>query len=141
VNAMKPFIHAIALAAVISMQVFAQNTDTTNQTATADQAAKPAEHKDSTNIIGCLSGPDTNGKYTLRSMSYRTGIEVFGPVDLKTDSGDKVKLTGSWKPGDQPPIKGKETRKFRVSEVEVVAQKCEAPSETTPLSKKKQQQQ
>ena len=138
---MKPFIPTLVLTTVISMQVFAQNTDTTNQTATADQAAKPAEHKDSTNIIGCLSGPDTNGKYTLRSMSYRTGIEVFGPVDLKTDSGDKVKLTGSWKPGDQPPIKGKETRKFRVSEVEVVAQKCEAPSETTPLSKKKQQQQ
>ncbi len=74
-------------------------------------------------------------------MSYRTGIEVFGPVDLKTDSGDKVKLTGSWKPGDQPPVKGKETRKFRVSEVEVLAQKCEPPSEKTPLSKKKQQQQ
>src|SRR3974390_1140625 len=108
---MKHLIPALALAILISGQAFAQNTDIANQTAPADQAVKPAEHKDSTTIIACLSGPDTNGKYTLRSMSYRTGVEVFGPDDLKTDSGSKVKLTGSWKPGDQPAVKGKETRK------------------------------
>jgi hypothetical protein len=74
-------------------------------------------------------------------MSYRIGVEVFGPVDLKIVAGDKVKLTGSWKPGDQPAVKGKETRKFRASQVEVLAQKCEAPSEMTPVSKQKQQKQ
>ena len=137
---MKPFIHALALAILISVPVFPQSTDTAAQSA-ADQAAKPAEHKDSTTIIGCLSGPDTNGKYTLRSMTYRIGVEVFGSDDLKTGSGDKVKLTGSWKPGDKPPVKGRETRKFKASDVEVLAEKCQAPSETTPVSKEKQQQQ
>jgi hypothetical protein len=137
---MKTFIHALALAILINGQVFAQNADTATQTAPADQAANP-EHKDSTTIIGCLNGPDTNGKYMLRSMTYRTGVEVFGPAELKTDSGDKVKLTGSWKPGDQPEVKRKETRKFWAGQVEVLAQKCEAPSEKTPISKQKQQQQ
>ena len=137
---MKPFIFALALAVLISVPAVPQSTETAAQTA-ADQAAKPAEHKDNTTIIGCLSGPDTNGKYTLRSMTYRYGVEVFGDDDLKTGSGDKVKLTGSWKPGDQPPVKGRETRKFKVSDVEVLAEKCQAPSQTTPVSKQKQQQQ
>src|SRR5271165_4204651 len=137
---MKPFIYALALAILICGPLFPQSTHTAAQTG-ADQAAKPAEHKDSTTLIGCLSGPDTNGKYTLRSMTYRTGIEVFGTDDLKTASGDKVKLTGSWKPGDKPVVKGKESRKFKASEVEVLAAKCQPPSETTPVSKQKQQQQ
>jgi len=136
---MKPFIYALALAILICGPLFPQSTHTAAQTG-ADQAAKPAEHKDSTTLIGCLSGPDTNGKYTLRSMTYRTGVEVFGADDLKTASGDKVKLTGSWKPGDKPAVKGKESRKFQASEVEVLAEKCQPPSETTPVSKQKQQQ-
>ena len=137
---MKPLTYALALAILISVPVFPQSTDTPARSA-ADQAAKPTEHKDSTTVIGCLSGPDTKGKYTLRSMTYRTGVEVFGADDLKIGSGSKVKLTGSWKPGDQPPVKGRETRKFKASEVEVLAEKCQPPSETTPVSKEKQQQQ
>jgi hypothetical protein len=135
-----PLTYALTLAMLISVPVLPQSTDTAAQSA-ADRAAKPAEHKDSTIIIGCLSGPDTKGKYMLRSMTYRYGVEVFGPDDLKIGSGDKVKLTGSWKPGDQPPAKGKETRKFQASDVEVLAEKCQPPSETTPVSKQKQQQQ
>jgi hypothetical protein len=134
-------IGAFALVILIGLQVFAQDTGAATQTAPADEAAKLADHKDGTTIIGCLSGPDTNSKYTLRSMTYRTGVEVFGPVDLKTDSGSKVKLTGSWRPGDQPKVKGQETRKFRATQVEVLEQKCEAPSEKTPVSKQKQQRQ
>ncbi len=38
-------------------------------------------------------------------------------------------------------MKGKEARKFQATEIEVLAQKCEAPSETTPVSKEKQQKQ
>jgi len=75
-------------------------------------------------------------------MEHRTGLQVLGPDDFKKDSGSKVKLTGWWIPGDQPAAgtKGKETRRFQASEVEALAQKCVAPSETTPVSKKKLQQ-
>jgi hypothetical protein len=113
-----------------------------NGATSTDQAAKSTEPKGGgTVLIGCLSGPDGDGKFTLRSMSHRTGVEVFGPENLKDDSGSKVKLTGSWKPSDQPTGTGKESRKFQATEIEVMAEKCEVPSEKTPVSKTKQQKQ
>lgn len=139
---MKPFLYALALVSLIAVQVFAQTTDLATQTGKSDQAAKPAEPQGHTTLIGCLSGPDdATGEYTLHSMSHRTGVEVFGSNDLKKGSGAKVKLTGLWKPGDQPAVKGKEPRKFQASEVEVMSEKCEAPSEKTPISKQKQEKQ
>jgi hypothetical protein len=152
---MEPFLCALVLAIVMSLPALGQNSaqgpqspqrraasaTQDNSAISGDQVTKPAGAKSST-LIGCLSGPDSDGKYTLRSMSYRTGLQVLGPDELKNDSGSKVKLTGWWIPGDQPAeaTKGKETRKFQANEVEVLAQKCVAPSETTPVSKKKQQQ-
>lgn len=112
-----------------------------NSAISTGQAAKSTEPKGGTVLIGCLTGPDGDGKFTLRSMSHRTGVEVFGPENLKDDSGSKVKLTGSWKPSDQPTAKGKESRKFQATEIEVMAEKCEEPSEKTPVSKAKQQKQ
>jgi hypothetical protein len=138
---MKPFIHALALASLINVQVFAQTTDMATQAGKPEQAGKPAEPQGHTTLIGCLSGPDTSGKYTLRSMEHRTGVDVVGSDDLKKGSGDKVKLTGLWKPGDNPAIKGKESRKFQASEVEVMSETCQTPSEKTPVSKQKQEKQ
>jgi len=161
---MRSFIYALALA-LTSVQVLPQNTGAPAQPGSPEQASTPAEPKGHTVIIGCLSGPDASGKYTLRSMEHRTGVEVFGSDDLKKGSGDKVKLTGSWKPGDAPAekvgdasaVKGGDTsavkpgdtsaakrkasRKFQASEVEVMSAKCEAPAEKTPISKRKQENQ
>jgi hypothetical protein len=120
-------------------EVGLQSQDTS--AAVAAQSSKPAEEKGGTTLIGCLSGPDSDGKFTLRSMSHRTGVEVFGPENLKDDAGSKVKLTGSWRPGEQPAVKGKESRTFQATDLEVLAQKCEVPSEKTPVSKGKQQKQ
>jgi len=122
-------IYTLALAILVSALGLAQD--------------KPAEDKGHATLIGCLSGPDKNGNYTLHSMSYRTGVEVFGPDDLKSASGSKVKLTGSWQPGDQPVKAGsaKKAGRFRATDLEVMAATCEAPSEKTPVSKEKQQRQ
>ncbi len=59
-----------------------------------DQAAKPAEPKSGTTLIGCLSGPDSEGKFTLRSMSHRTGVEVFGPIELEGRFGQQGEAHG-----------------------------------------------
>jgi len=145
---MKPSILIYALTFVLASGVscVAQDAAAPSPGATAakdnnaTQAAKPAA-KGST-VIGCLRGPDTDGKFELRSMEHRTGLEVVGPDDLKDDSGSKVKLTGSWEP--IPELQGKkgvETRRFKVTDVEVLAAKCTTPIEHTPLSKQKQQQQ
>ena len=111
--------------------------------AAADQATKPAEPKGGSTLIGCLSGPDHDGKYTLRSMEHRSGVEVFGLDELKSDSGGKVKLTGSWKPADQSQQSGsaKKERSFEATKVELMAETCQSPSTKTPVSKQKQEKQ
>lgn len=118
-----------------------------------DQITPPPGAKGST-LIGCLAGPDKNGQFVVRNMAHRAGVQVVGPDDLKNDAGSKVKLIGQWQPlppDQQPPLpsqpSGKsqqperkpETHRFQVTNVEVVAQKCTPPSETTPVSKNKPQ--
>jgi len=109
-----------------------------NSSTTGDQITKPPGAKGST-LIGCLSGPDRQGKFVLRSMTYRTGVQVLGGDDLKNDSGSKVKLTGQWQ-APQSPEQDKNTtemRRFQVTDVEVMAPTCHPPSETTPVSAQK----
>jgi len=141
---MKVFITALILTTLVAVPSLAQDTASSTQNdSAADQTAKP---KSGTTLIGCLSGPDRDGKYTLRSMEHRTGVEVFGSDELNADAGGKVKLTGSWKLAEQAagqtskPGSTKKERSFEATEVEVVAEVCQAPSEKTPVSKRKQQQ-
>lgn len=127
------------------------NQDTSGTS--GDQITKPAGAKSST-LIGCLVGPDKDGKFTVRNMAHRFGVQVVGPNDLQNDSGSKVKLTGQWQPlpqlqepvaapqpGDKQPGDKKtvETHRFQATDVEVLAQKCTPPTETTPVSKNKAQ--
>ncbi|HUI84024.1 MAG TPA: hypothetical protein VL240_07370 [Candidatus Binatia bacterium] len=108
---------------------------------TGDQITKPAGAKAST-LIGCLTGPDSDGKYTLRNMNHRTGVQVLGPDDLKIDSGSKVKLTGQWQPSPGPPPQDgspAEARRFQATDIEVVSTSCHPPSETTPVSRNRRQ--
>lgn len=124
-----------------------------NSATSGDQITPPAGAKGST-LIGCLIGPDKNGQFVVRNMSHRTGVQVVGPDDLKNDSGSKVKLIGQWQPlptdqlPPQPPRppgtshqpeRKPETQRFQATDVEVMAQKCTPPAETTPVSKNKPQ--
>ena len=113
-----------------------------NSGISGDQVTKPAGAKTSS-ITGCIDGPDADGHYTLRSMQYRSGVEVLGPDDLGTAAGQKVKLTGEWLAGtpsaSEPAEKSK--RRFQATSFDLMADKCPPPSETTPISKAKQKQQ
>src|ERR1039458_10170638 len=115
---MKSFLYLLTLATAISIPALTQEPATTISTSpppgntpaeqqknaasaskdnsgiSGDQVTKPAGAKGTT-LIGCLSGPNPEGKYVLTSMQYRTGIQVLGPDDLKNDSGSKVKVTYS----------------------------------------------
>lgn len=112
-----------------------------NSAISGDQVTKPAGAK-TTTVIGCLGGADSDGKYTLNSMQYRSGIEVLGPTNLGSAAGQKVKLTGSWAPKSAAQDEDKKsTRRFQATSFDVLAEKCPPPAETTPVSKKKQKQQ
>jgi hypothetical protein len=162
---MKSFLYLLTLAAAISIPALTQEPATTPQNSpppgntpaeqqknaasaskdnsgiSGDQVTKPAGAKGTT-LIGCLSGPNPEGKYVLTSMQHRTGVQVLGPDDLKNDSGSKVKLTGAWEasPQQPPQTKAKEVRRFQVTAIAVLLPHCTAPSEKTPVSKEKQQQ-
>jgi hypothetical protein len=141
---------ALLLQATAQQQGNAASATKDNSGTTGDQITNPPGAKGST-LIGCLSGPDKDGKYTLRSMTYRTGVEVLGGGDeLKNDSGTKVKLTGKWeapqadaatqeKANHAASDKSKpaEMRRFQVTDVEVMAKTCSVPAEVTPQSKNK----
>jgi len=117
------------------------NANKDNSATSGDQITPPHGAKGST-VIGCLSGPDKEGKYLLRSMHYRTGVQVLGGDDLKTDSGSKVKLTGQWE-APTSPVKDANAqgpmRRFQATQIEVLATKCGAPAETAPVDKMKKQ--
>jgi len=162
---MKSFLYLLTLATAISIPALTQEPATTPQNSpppgntpaerqknaasaskdnsgiSGDQVTKPAGAKGNT-LIGCLSGPNPEGKYVLTSMQHRTGVQVLGPDDLKNDSGSKVKLTGAWEasPQQQPQAKAKEARRFQVTAIALLSPHCTAPSEKTPVSKAKQQQ-
>ena len=127
--------------APVEQQKNAASATKDNSGISGDQVTKPAGVK-ATTLIGCLNGPNAEGKYVLTNMQHRAGVQVLGPDDLKSDSGSKVKLTGSWEttPEQQPQSKGKEVRRFQVTAVEVLSQHCTVPSEKTPVSKEKQRQ-
>ena len=119
-----------------------------NSAISGDQVTKPAGAKSST-VTGCLSTPDSDGHFLLRSMQYRSGVEVVGPNDLGSAAGQKVKLTGQWEPvpesqnadtTSQNAGGKKAKRRFQATAFDVLAEKCPPPSETTPISKKKQKQ-
>jgi hypothetical protein len=109
-----------------------------NSATSGDQITPPPGAKGST-LIGCLV-TDKNGKYVLRNMGHRFGVQVVGPEDLKNDSGGKVKLTGQWQPlppAEQDKRSG-ETHRFQATDIELLAPRCKPPSETTPVSKNKE---
>lgn len=135
-----------------AQQANAASATKDNSATSGDQNNQPTGAKGST-LIGCLVGPDKDGKFIVRSMTHRMGVQVVGPNDLKNDSGSKVKLTGQWQPlppdqqqvaspssGNSQQPEGKpETHRFQATDVEVLAQKCTSPSESTPVSKNKRQ--
>lgn len=130
---MKRFLIIAACAGVLSFSSLAQDPPATDKPATQSTAAK------GTTLIGCLAGPDADDHYTLTSMQHRTGVDVVGSDELQKGAGAKVKLTGSWEalPGVDAK-KGDAARRFKATEMSVMEEKCQTPSQTTPVSKKKQ---
>ena len=129
---MRRFVMVAVWAGVLGLSCVAQEpTD-------AAKAATPQAGAKGTTLIGCLAGPDADDHYTLTSMQHRLGVEVVGGDELKSGAGAKVKLTGSWEalPGSEGK-KGDAARLFKATAVSVMEEKCQAPTEATPVSKKK----
>jgi len=79
-----------------------------------------------TSVTGCLSGPNAEGAYVLKTTKGR-GFEVGGNDELKNHVGHEVKLTGSWaKSGaeiDENETGEKNVEKHETGEHEGVAER------------------
>lgn len=105
-------------------------------------ANETASHKTQTHTLtGCLSGPNTEGVYTLKSGAK--DIEVGGAADLKDHVGQKVKVSGLWaKSGAEIGEKSEKTsakaesheRHFKAESVQRVADTCTASSSASHSS-------
>ena len=99
---MKSFLYLLTVVAAINIGAASQQPSTTspppaagntaddqqknaasatkdNSGISGDQVTKPAGAKGST-LIGCLSGPNAEGKYLLTSMQHRTGVQCLAPT-------------------------------------------------------------
>lgn len=104
----------------------------------AGEKAAPAQQskKKSTGAIltGCLSGPNQEGAYELKSGKKE--VEVGGLDDLSKHVGHQVRLHGSWvksgaEIGEKESSEGKEKgeaaeRHFKVASIDQVSETCPA---------------
>ena len=112
------------LLALAATSVVAQETSTANK---------------QTTVKGCLSGPNTEGAYVLKTAKGHA-FEVGGNDQLKSHVGHEVKLTGTWvKSGSEigenesaeknekseaGEHHGVAERHFKVSDIQHVADSC-----------------
>jgi len=100
-----------------------------------DQAAGEHAHKKGAGggtLTGCLSGPNQEGAYELKSGSKE--VEVGGLDDLSKHVGHKVRLHGSWTKssseiGEKESAESKEKeekgeRHFKVASIDHIADTC-----------------
>jgi hypothetical protein len=60
----------------------------------AGESSKAGSNAESATLTGCLSGPNDEGAYVLKTA--RRSVEVGGSDELKQHVGHEVKLTGTW---------------------------------------------
>lgn len=103
--------------------------------------------KKETTVKGCLSGPNTEGAYVLKTAKGHA-FEVGGNDQLKSHVGHEVKLTGTWvKSGSEigenesaeknekseaSEHHGVAERHFKVSDIQHVADTCSQGAATVP---------
>ena len=99
-----------------------------------------------TTVKGCLSGPNAEGAYILKTAKGH-GVEVGGNEQLKAHVGHEVKLTGNWvksgseigenesaeknEKSESAEHHGAAERHFKVSDIQHVSDTCSATSSTT----------
>ncbi len=115
-------------------------------TSVVAQESSSMAKKEST-VKGCLSGPNTEGAYILKTAKGHA-FEVGGNDQLKSHVGHEVKLTGTWvksgseigenesaeknERGESAEHHGVAERHFKVSDIQHISDSCSAGAATTP---------
>lgn len=102
--------------------------------------------KKETTVKGCLSGPNTEGAYVLKTAKGHA-FEVGGNDQLKSHVGHEVKLTGTWvksgsaigenesaeknEKSESAEHHGVAERHFKVSDIQHIADSCQGAATGT----------
>ena len=102
--------------------------------------------KKGTSVTGCLSGPNTEGAYVLKTAKGHA-FEVGGNDQLKSHVGHEVKLTGTWaksgseigenesaeknEKSESAEHHGVAERHFKVSDIQHIADSCQGAASST----------
>ena len=102
--------------------------------------------KKETTVKGCLSGPNTEGAYLLKTAKGHA-FEVGGNDQLKSHVGHEVKLTGNWvksgsaigenesaeknEKSEASEHRGVAERHFKVSDIQHIADSCSQGAATS----------
>jgi hypothetical protein len=137
-NSMKKLFACLTIVFAITYLSAAQTASASGsgQAGAADQAtdkkAAPKKGAGGATLTGCLSGPNDEGVYELKSGKKE--VEVGGLDDLTKHVGHKVRLHGSWtKNGsdigekESSESKGKEEkgeRHFKVASIDHISDTC-----------------
>jgi hypothetical protein len=123
-----------------SGQTSSTTTTTTTTTTKKARRGSATTKTASSQLTGCLSGPNDEGVYVLKNGRHRNGVEVGGSDDLKAHVGHRVQLMGTWSTGKAIGEKeeaneanekkeGKENeareRHFKVASIKHLADTCE----------------
>jgi hypothetical protein len=137
---MKKLLSLIALVLCLSCAALAQD---------AAKTKKPTEPKTS-QLTGCVTGPNAEGAYMLTNGHYKKGVEIGGNDELKNHVGHQVRMTGTWSDAKSIGVteqaektaakSGSNTagqRKFKVATLNVLADTCPAAGSAAAAGKTK----
>jgi hypothetical protein len=107
------------------------------QTSTSKSQSSGTQKKSTgTTLTGCLTGPNDEGAYVLKTKSSKKEIEVGGSDELSKHVNNEVKLHGSWaksgsdigeKEGAEKSEKSEANEKhFKVTSIDHLADTCKA---------------
>jgi len=111
----------------------AGSSDQGSKTGTSDQGTqtKKSTKGGGSTLTGCLSGPNSEGAYELKSG--KKTVEVGGNDELSKHVGHEVKLHGSWSSSagigeKEEAKKGEEKgeKHFKVASIDMVSESCPA---------------
>lgn len=134
---MKKLFACLTIVFAITFLSAAQTASTSSSGQATEKKAAPKKGGGGSMLTGCLSGPNSEGAYELKSGKKE--VEVGGLDDLSKHVGHKVRLHGAWaKSGSEIGEKesseseakeGKEEkgeRHFKVASIDHLSDTCPA---------------
>jgi hypothetical protein len=91
---MKKLFACLTIVFAIAFLSAAQTASTSSSGQATEKKAAPKKGGGGSMLTGCLSGPNSEGAYELKSGKKE--VEVGGLDDLSKHVGHKVRLHGSW---------------------------------------------